>query len=210
MLINKRNLSIFPSCAKEPDDKGRAINNLQITGKGTVVTNGYYSIAVSALEPSDFGSPVLISPDSARELLTNLGDREGTLDVGIAELHLLTGKTHYRADIVRGKFPRLEGLKDCICPNFEMTIDVKYLLAIVQSIAEFGGDVARVSFFSPLEPVRIDSRNAATGQKIEALVMGRKPGYDAKTFEPDPPAPAAEPQDEFTRAMAEAAKLMGE
>jgi len=209
MLITRQNLAICSHCAKKPDEKGRAINNLQITGNSTIVTNGYYSIAISALESSDFGSPVLISPENASALLLGLGDREGRLERGISEVRLTAGKTTHRADIAEGKFPILEGFKAEEPSSFEFVFEVHYLLALAQSLADFDGDIARIQFFGPMEPIRIESRNIATGQKWEALLMGRRPGADKARFKDDPPPPA-EPQDEFSRAMAEAAKLMGQ
>lgn len=212
MLINRHNLEIFAHCAKEPDSKGRQINNLQITGNGTVVTNGYYSVAVSAVESNPLDTPVHISPESARVLLEALGDREGSFELGIAEMRLQIGKTTHRADLVEAKFPLIEGYKAADTPIFETVISVDYLLAIAQALASFRGELARISLFGPAEPVRIDSRNLATGQKLEAFIMPRKPGYDKHRFEPPAtpePQAAAPVEDDFSKAMAEAAKLMG-
>lgn len=212
MLVNGHNLEIASHCASVPDKKGRLVNHLQLTGAGTVATNGYYSVAVSALEKDeDFGSPVFISKASAQGFGATLGNESGELKVGISEVILKSQGKSYRSDLVKGKFPDLTNFKENE-PALEMCIDVRYLLAIAQSLSNFQGDVARIRFFGPTDPIRFDSRNVTTGQKWEALLMGMKPGYYKDRFADDEETEPAKPipvEDEFSRAMAEAAKLMG-
>lgn len=204
MLISRKNLLIAVHCAGEPDSKGRIINHLQITGTATVATNGIYSIAVSLPGAEENIKPFYISPDLAKAISATLQGESIAMDESFIGPNPIPP--------VNGKFPILEGFCADKPAAMEIDFSAKYLLAIAQALVDFGGDIARIKIISPVDPIRLESRNPITGQKWEALLMGHKPGaHDARFAETLPPAQQAEPAplDPVQAAIREAERLMG-
>jgi hypothetical protein len=206
MLINKHNLEIIRHIGEGTDYKGRIINTLQITATRTIATNGFYSVAVTALEKESAIKPVCISKTDAEVIKTLTGEGETAIDFNDGSI--TAGSLEF--DTEKGEFPYLDGFKQHEPGVIEFTLDVKYLLAIAESLSAFQGDIARVRFLGEEQPICIDSINVTTGQKWSACLMPRRAGIDKPRFEQieEPEPPAAE-EDEFARAIAEAAKLAG-
>jgi len=166
MVINKHNLSIAEHCAPAPV-RGYRGDMLHLTDTGTLAVNGPYSISVSAL---DTGARGAITVEKAKCLELLIGDGLETLSTG-------------DLDDVTLKIPLYEKYLERKSPVFEMFIDADILAMLARQASVFGGKGLRVEFTGELEPVRMSTRNAETGQTWEALVMPRTPGVDESDFD---------------------------
>lgn len=211
MKINRHNLTIVSHCAPEVL-QDRITNGLEFSESGTSVTNGYYSVSVSALEVGKNEPLGCITPEDADQLLADMGKADDA-NLTLEDMHYIKGKRP-RVDLI----PRKPAL-------FEIYLNAEYLLKIAQSARDFatpGEDpIIRIQFTGNDEPARLDARNTVTGQTWEALVMPRRPDTEAKRFagasaaSPFPPPPPVDPEliaaleveDEFEKAVRLAASL---
>lgn len=215
MLINQKNVEIISHCAAEPRNE-YLLNGLQLTGNGTVATNGYYSVAISALEKDGTRNCSVISKKDAESIM--LRSRFPQIEVDLLPSLVSIAGT----DIVplEGKLPWLEDFAEKEPVTQEIVVTAGLLRDLLQAAATFAGDdiPIRIRFASdPYTPIRFDTRNRQTGQTFYGLLMGHKPGcFEAMTTPqtaaaeiPAPPAipdpPAAE--DEFEKAIRLAAAL---
>jgi hypothetical protein len=159
MLLNKFNLSISKNCTPEPV-AGNATNVLHITEKGTLISRGPYSLSVSAILAHKSNAQGVMSPDVAQMTADVIG--EDTIEVDPAAL-----PPH------DGKFPLHPKFLDKKPVIFEIEIDTRSLFQLAQAAKDFEGGHLRLQFTGESDPVRIDTRNAATGQTWEALMMPR-------------------------------------
>ena len=219
MLINKKNLEIVSHCAAE-SERGYLTQGLQFTGNGTVATNGYYSIAISALEKNpDIRNHSVVSQADAQTLLLLAGENN---KIEVEMLPNLVRSLGVEMETLKdGKIPWLDGWKDGLPVSQQIDIDVNYLLALVQAAITFGGKMLRIRFApNSTEPIRLDTINTETKQKFYGLLMPLGPGANDKAFGtiehpvvtappapvvPAPPAPVEE--DEFAKAMRLAAEM---
>lgn len=211
MLINKHNLTIVEHCASK-ELSGYITNGLQFTKTGTMAINRCYSVAVSALKVVDGEPHGCITREDADALLKATLDQT---ELALSNLRYMKGKS---PKIILPEKPAL----------FEITLSANFLLKLAQSVRDFTGPeedaIVRVSFTGQAEPIKMDARNTATGQKWEALLMPRVEGEDAARFAepvsvpvppPPPPVPAASvpppppPTDNLAEAIALAQKLAG-
>jgi hypothetical protein len=106
---------------------------------------------------------------------------------------------------VAGKTPQVNRILTDQPVLFETIIDAGLLLKLAQSVMEFEGEIIRIQFTGRANPLRLDTRNTATGQRWEAHLMPREPGVDDPRFV----EPAEPSMSDFDRAILEAEKLAG-
>jgi hypothetical protein len=172
MVINNNNLSISIHCGNKPV-AGYASDVLYVTESGTLALNGPYSVAVSALQKEP-------------------GDNVGCMTVEIANSLSVIDATNVSPSLVTplvaDKIPPTDKLVADKPVLFEMFINANILAKIIQSAIDFDSKgVLRLQFVGQHEPMRIDCRDMATGQRWEAFLMPRIPQLDAARFaEPEP------------------------
>lgn len=159
MLLNKFNLSISKHCTSEPI-VGNATNVIHLTENGTLISRGTYSIFVSAVCKHKSNAQGIMSPDVAQMTADIIGDDTFEVDPSILPQH-------------EGKFPVHPKFFDKKPVIFEIEIDTRSLLQLAQEAKAFEGGHLRLQFTGEADPVRIDTRNAMTGQTWEALMMPR-------------------------------------
>jgi hypothetical protein len=159
MLLNKFNLSISKHCTAMPLN-GNATDMLHITENGTLISRGPYSVFVSAVSKHQSNAQGVMSPAAAQMTADVIGDDTIEIDPNALPHH-------------EGRFPvhpQFLGEKPVI---FEIEIDTKSLLQLAQEAKDFEGGPIRIRFTGINDPVRLDTRNATTGQTWEALMMPR-------------------------------------
>lgn len=179
MVINKNNLSIAKFTTDLPE-RGHASDVLHITDNGTLVVNGPFSIAVSALKKEVSDITGVVTKDHA----------------------LTLGNTITPSDIqpLGQAFPIDEKYRVEKPAKFEVFLDANILSTVAHYIQEFGGKVVRIRFTGEKMPAELEARNA-DGQRVHALIMPRTSGVDFPAF--------VEPtvETDFERAMRLAAAL---
>jgi len=168
MLINKKNLEIVSHCAAE-SERGYLTQGLQFTGNGTVATNGYYSIAISALEKNpDIRNHSVVSQADAQTLLLLAGENN-KIEVDLLS-NMVRSLGVEMETLKDGKIPWLDGWKDGLPVSQQIDIDVNYLLALVQAAITFGGKMLRIRFApNSTEPIRLDTINTVAGATAFAV-----------------------------------------
>lgn len=160
MLLNKFNLSISKHCTSVPL-QGNATDVLHITQNGTLISRGPYSVFVSAAEKHQSNAQGIMTPAAAQMTADLIGDDTIEVDPAALEKH-------------DGKFPVHPKFLDKKPVIFEIELDTRSLLQLAQEAKDFGGGPIRLQFTGESDPVRIDTRNATTGQTWEALMMPRR------------------------------------
>lgn len=160
MLLNKFNLSISKHCTDAPLD-GNATNVLHVTQNGTLISRGPYSVFVSAVGKHESNAQGIMTANAALMTADVIG--EDTIEVDPAAL-----PSH------EGKFPVHPKFFDKKPVIFEIEIDARSLMQIALEAKAFESGAIRLQFTGESDPVRLDTRNAKTGQTWEVLMMPRR------------------------------------